>query len=92
MICPVCGKKIRIVRYLLGGGHADCFTCRTSVRVLPYKTGYIISKHIYPAYTTNGRYGGPELTDLVITHTKLPFLSEEICDIVRQTTKDEVIA
>ena len=90
--CPICGNKVRISEYELGGGRADCFTCRTSIRVLPHKAGYIISKYAYPAYTINDRYRGPLLLDYIITDTKLPFLTGNISVFDRQMTKDEVVA
>lgn len=92
LICPACGHKIRITRYPLGGGRADCYRCRTSKRVLPHGDGYIISKYVYPAYTIDGRYRGPVLVDYIITDTKLPTILGNSVGLVRHSTKEEVTA
>lgn len=92
LVCPVCGNKLRTINYKFGGGQVDCFTCRTSVRVLPHHDGLIISKHIFQPYSETDRYRGPELSDLVYTETRLPFLSGNIPVIDRQMTKEEVTA
>ena len=90
--CPTCGKKIKITPYHLGGGRVDCFRCRTSLRVIPFRAGYIISKYRYPAYTINNRYRGPVLLDYIITDTKHPSISGNNSVFDRQMSKDEVAA
>lgn len=85
--CPICGGKVRITRYKLGGGRVDCFRCRTTWIGSRTENGY----GIYGIRFRHPKrpHSGTEMPGRLAGKGKHPV---EIGDPVRQVTNQEVSA